>query len=167
MFLLLAFMAAAPLAEPAPAAISEPLFTAAACDDPAQRKALLATDPDKLDVLNQLRAKSEANEAKMRTLVDRLAERAKWTPKQRSDFGLKLLSAPGLDKLMTAGFDLAGTMMKQMGIVMESKDEQKNCHAIVDMMALLPKIDANAQSQWDLMRGVVEGEAKRLGISLE
>ena len=165
MLLLLAFMAAGPLVEPATA--EQPVFTAAACDDPVKRKVLLATDPDKLDVLNHLQAKSEANEAKMRTLVDRLAERAKWTPKQRSDFGLKLLNAPGLDKLMSEGFDLAGTMMKQVGVVMEGKDEQKNCHAIVDMMALLPKIDANAQSQWDLMRGVVEAEAKRLGISLD
>jgi hypothetical protein len=35
------------------------------------------------------------------------------------------------------------------------------------MMAIVPKIDVNAQHQWDLMRGVVEDEAKRLGVSLD
>jgi len=165
MLLMLALMAGVPVAETA--SPDQPVFSATTCDDPVKRKALLETDPEKLDAINKLQEKSAANEARMRALVDRLAERAKWTSKQRSDFGVKLLNAPGLDKLMAEGFDLAGTMMKQVGLVMDSKDDVKNCHAIVDMMAIVPKIDTNAQQQWDLMRGVVEAEAKRLGISLE
>jgi hypothetical protein len=163
----LLFMAAEAATPNAAATADPPPFTAATCDDPAKRKALLATDPDKLDVLQRLKAKSDANQAKMEQLIDRLAERAKWTPEQKSEFGMKLLEAPGFDAAMKEGFHLFGGMMKQLDIVLKSKDAQTNCHAVVAMMAIVPKIDVNAQHQWDLMRGVVEDEAKRLGVSLD
>jgi hypothetical protein len=156
-------LAAAAVASADPSA---PQFTLATCDDPVARHQLLLTDPEKLPALDALKARSTQNETRMTQLMDRLAERAKLTPEQKAEVGMKMLDSPDFKAAFEEGMTLVGQIMADMNAVAESKDELKNCRTIVHMMSLVPAVDANANRQWEAMRRVVEAEAVRLGVSL-
>ncbi len=143
-----------------------PQFTLATCDDPVARHALLRTDPEKLPALDAVKARSTENEARMTLLMDRLAERAKLSPEEKANVALSMLDSPEFKAAFEEGMSLVSQMMADLNVVMESKDELKNCRTLVHMLSLVPAVDANANRQWEAMRRVVEGEAVRRGVSL-
>ena len=149
------------------AAAATPDFQPSSCDKPAERAAILATDPQKLPMLETIKARGVENEQKMDQLLTRLAERAKLSDEQKADVAMKMLDSPDFKAAFDDGMALMKKVMKNVEFVMKSKDAAKNCHALVDMMALMPEVDANAQRQWGIMRGIVEAEAKRLNVSLD
>ena len=118
-------------------------------------------------MLQTIKARGVENEQKMDQLLTRLAERAKLSDEQKADVAMKMLDSPDFKAAFDDGMALMKKVMKNVEFVMKSKDEAKNCHALMDMMALMPEVDANAQRQWGIMRGIVEAEAKRLNVLLD
>jgi len=143
-----------------------PQFTMADCDDPAARRKLLATDPEKLPALEALRSVTTQNEARMDKLISRLAERAGLTPEQRSEMAIGMFESPQVKPLFEEGMGLANQMLADVDAIVGSKDELQTCRTIVHLTSLVPAVDANANRQWDALRGLVEAEAKRQGVSL-
>jgi hypothetical protein len=150
----------------AAAAVPAPSFTLATCDDPVARHQLIETDSEKLPALEALKARSTENEARTTQLMDRLAERAKLSPQQKADVGLKMMESAEFRVAFDEGMALVSQIMQDMNALVESKDELSNCRTVVHMMSLVPAVDANANRQWDVVRRVLEAEAARLGVSL-
>ena len=150
----------------AAADVPAPQFTLATCDDPVARGRLLQADPENMTALAAVKARSTQNEARMTRLMDRLAERAKLSPEQKSEVAMSMLEAPDFKAAFEEGMGLVSQIMDDMNSVASSTDELKNCRSVVHMMSLLPAVEANANRQWDAMRRVVEAEAARRGVSL-
>jgi hypothetical protein len=153
------------LALMAQASASTPSFTLATCDDPAARKAMLAAEPEQLPMFKAMKDRAAANEARMTRLIDRLAERAKLTEAQKADIAMGMLEAPVFKAAFEEGMVLVGKMMESV-TKLTGKDDAANCRIVIGMMDDLPAIEANARRQWDAMQQVLDGEAKKRGVSL-
>jgi len=159
------FLAALALAAAAPPELKG--FTPATCENPEARKALLANDQEEPLFARAMRQRTEDNQKKMDVLIERLAERAKLNPEQRAEVAFSLIQSQEFEAALKEGLDGVKDMFGDLEQVMKSKDERGNCLLIVNMMARLPAIEANADKQWAIMEKALRAEAARRGVSLE
>jgi hypothetical protein len=140
---------------------------AARCSEPAFRSQILGNGGDDLPLLDQMRARTEANEARTDALMKRFTERVKMSDEEGMAFTQGMMNAPGFEEHLRRNLDLMKVMFGKVDVIMKSKDEAAKCRAGLEMMNLLSQIEANADAQWDIIRGNIEAEAKKRGISLE
>jgi hypothetical protein len=147
-----------------PVAAAAP-YTLQTCEDPVARKAMLAAGPDEFPVFKALKEGSKVNKARMTALLDRLVERAKLKPEQRAGVAMKMLEDASFKSAFAEGSVLLEKAIASM-MAMTGKNDAADCRMVIGMAADLPAFEANSARQWEAMRLVMEGEAKRLGVSL-
>lgn len=102
-FVLAALLLAQPISVPKD-------FSPATCESPEARAALLAANTEEPLFIAAMRERSAEREKRVDVLLERLAERAKLTSKQKAQVALGLLEAPGFEAAMKEGFGVAVSM---------------------------------------------------------
>ena len=154
---------------PTPPQPSLPAVTAADCEAPATRDALLA-DPEAV-IETASRHGMELNRHSERLMEwrgDQFVRAGRWTEADKRAFAARLLENEAFVTEAAAGINMAMEVLEPaMQAADESRPAAERCRSLIAMVGVFDRLTESVERQWRIVDEAYAAEARRLGVSLD
>ena len=146
-----------------------PAPTAADCEVPATRDALLANPERVVEAAAQYGMElNRYSEQLMAWRGGQLIGAGRWTEEQERAFAARLLENEAFVTEAAAGMNMAMDVLEPaMQAADESRPAAERCRSLIAMVDLFDGLTASVERQWLIVDQVYDAEARRLGLNLE